>query len=338
MNFFKSRIFLYCGFAIIPLLGGGCSTGHWEEVSYVSPSSRSLPAVNPKVQVVAIGKKKSELNKFLVNSLKTRLNKDGKTTVVDKDPEFIISIDSFVEGRKDSEAEKKFNTVYVMSQKEQKNAKGEVVRGHDVLRTINKQGTSAVMITAVTLYDVRNLEPIGYFTVTAYDSDFVTDNKKCRTPEELEKKLSQQILKKLTEIFVSGKKPLKTYIPKNVNKYLWQKLVSGKSTEVMRDIEQKLGEASLARIKKDIKKGIFNDKNDQENALSLYYLYLLAKEQNDASAKNLKHLYQEHCKLISMTSNDGLITACANTLGRIRRKWQNVSKEKIDAKGGRNNE
>ena len=62
------------------------------------------------------------------------------------------------------------------------------------------------------------------------------------------------------------------------------------------------------------------EEEEQETKLCNYYMQALAMEVNELKPENLKKLHAQHLAIMNLTTDDGLKTACPNTLARLEAK------------------
>lgn len=328
----KNTLSLCAYFLLIGLLGllTGCVSGNWESVKYITPSNRSLPETKPKVKIVSTINEKSKVSNKILSELKKNITDSKQMVIVETDPQFIIAVNTLHEYKTDGKEAEKFNTMYFVDRKVRKNSKGKESGGHEVIAKQDQKSSAAIVTSCIVLYDVKNLEPLGYFTVSTYDSQLIPSKKKIRTEDKFYEKLSNQILKKLSQTFVPSSRQIKTYIPGNAPKKAQEYLLAGNQKDLRDFVKGNILTLDLSKIKKNIDDGLYVEKKRKEEVLTLLYLYLLSCETNDMSKENLKKLYQEYIDILKLTENEALVIGCANSIGRVENKWNLISKAKID--------
>ena len=308
---------------IIVFMLTGCATGKWKKISYLTPSSKIIPGITPKVNLQLRSIKENTLSKEIETALKYGMQRNGGVAFADlSESDFVICLDLFFSYTKDLPEAVKYNTKIKVERVS--NEYG----GYDKIVRIGKETALGVLVANVSLYRIKDLSPITFFTITAYDTSEKPPEKSLKTKQQLADKLGKEIVFKIKDLMVADYRKIKTYIPNNANKNIQKAFDRNDALKLQYAIKKQIKTPTLNGLKTTLikkKKYFANNNAKKESLLSNYYLYLLTKERTDISTENIKNLYRSYLFLLKETENEGLIIATANSLGRIEQKCKRLS-------------
>jgi hypothetical protein len=254
--------------------------------------------------------------------------------------DYIIAVDNFMVYRNDSPAQLRYNTRIIKREAVQRDRKGKVVSGRDYLQEERFSTAIATLITAVSIYEARHLEPLFYFNIVSTESDMKKRAGRPAGENYFEKQLSGQIVDKIKRATTRGTNRRGVILPGRADPTARRLLISGDDDGAEKalapllpfSIDEKdsaeiLGfykqlEARAAAEKKKGDKPVA--KRNMETDLANFYVDVMAREAKDISADNILTTYNDYVKLLSLTQDDQLIKACAHSLGRVELKAARV--------------
>jgi len=299
-------------------------------VKFYTPAKLSVIKKGSKIYVKNLHNSQYK-SKQLLTGIKDYFKKDNIFKIVNniKDADVVISLNNFYSYAKDTLSQKAYNIKYYKKTNIYRDSKGRETGGQDVLLNTNFASSTATLITTVSIYDKKHLEPLVYFNITPTDTSKTPSLVNTANSAAFNKKFTQEVINKLNDLVTTKNKNANVFLPKNVNKTLKSDLLSANFTQLFKDTKEILPkfdieEVSVAKYdsisKEASKKGSKIKKRDLESDLSNFYIYLMAKEATDISAKNIKKVYNGYKKIMNLTSDESLILACANSLGRLEFK------------------
>ena len=322
--------------ALVGLMYQGCTNNVVQPntpVKFYTPSKLSVIKEGSKIYIQGLHDHKYKSSK-LHKGIKNYFEKDNIFKVVNsiKSADIVISVNTFYSYRADDSSDTKYNKKYFVKREVYKNSRGKTTGGKDKLLMSNHSSSTATLITTVSIYDKKNLEPLVYFNVTPTDTSKVIMGKSStiyKSSNAFNSKFTNDVISKINDLVTTKDKNVNVFIPKNGNAKLKSSLLNANFKDLFKNSKSVLPAFAISEVSmkkyEDIKKqasvkGSKIQKRDLETDLSNFYIYYMAKESTDISAKNIKDVHKSYKKIISLTKNESLILACANSLGRVEFK------------------
>ncbi|CAH2031433.1 hypothetical protein [Trichlorobacter ammonificans] len=335
-------------FAVFLLLAAGCVTTRIEPDTQVvmdTPSQLSGIPAGSTVQIISLDRG-NNCRYASADKLRTRLEElmkkvqetapehafrivSGNTANAD----YLMNVDLFCSYRQDSTADTRFNTVTLKQEKEITNSNGEPINGYEYLVTETTKSATGSFIASVSIYERKNLIPIGYFNVIAYDTSTTPQNGKPAEATVLLGQLGQQVVAKVKDMVNRDKKPVGAFMPERSNENLKKMVLSGPTPTLLSKISSLLPMEpasipaklnleyynSLKLANEERRKKGEKDVIDRSMELDLsnYYLFLTVKEALDVSPSSILEVFEGHSRILGLTADDGLVRASAHALGRL---------------------
>ena len=322
--------------ALIGLMFQGCGNNVAQpntSVQFYTPSKLSVIKKDSKIYIQSLHDHKY-LSKNLHKGIKDYFKQDGIFQIVNdaKSADVIISINTFSSHRADNSTDTKYNKSYTKIRETFKNSEGRETGGQDKIVEANFTSSTATLIATVSIYDKKNLEPLVYFNVTPKDTSVTrigSGDAMYKSKKDFSIQFTQEIIKKLNDLVSTKNKAVNVFLPKKSNAKLKTLLLQSKFKELIAEAKSILPTFDIQDIsinkydeikKQSSVKGSKVKARDLETDLSNFYIYFMAKESTDISAKNIISVYKAYKKVMFLTKDDTLSLACANSLGRVEFK------------------
>jgi len=367
--FFK----ILCLIAVSSLVG--CAAGLQEpgtKVTMDTPSKLSVIRPESKVRIVSLSKQDTraikkkvddpcppDMSAKLLKSLEAKINQATPRLFEaslneSPDASYLMNIENFCDYRKDDDADIKYNAVYTVKQQYRSDKKGLETGGEDRVVEERKRTATATFVSAVSIYDTKELTPLSYFKIITYDTDVEPEKGDVKSGKEFWTYLSEQVAAKIKDLTVRDKKKVGAFIPDRANEEI-RKLIQSEDPSAALEKAAKLlplPPGEMVELKRAFysqplpaggKEKNDNEKKDEDKSdkekkegnptaatrsmetdLANYYIYLTAKEATNPDEKNIKEVFDGDNKIMSLTEDEGLIKACAHSLGRIEVKAERL--------------
>ena len=313
--------------ALVSLMFQGCGNNVAQPntpVQFYTPSKLSVIKKGSKVYIQGLHDHKY-LSKNLHKGIKDYFEKDNIFKIVNnkKESDIVISINTFYSYRGDSLQDTQYNKKYFVKRISNKSG------GQDKLMQSTFSSSTGTLISTISIYDKKNLEPLVYFNIMPTDTSKVINGKGYASKQNFNQKFTQEVINKLNDLVSEKNKNVNVFLPLKSNPELKKSLLNSKFDDLFKSAEVLLPKFDIDEVSKekyeDIKKkssekGSKILKRDLETDLSNFYVYFIAKESVDISAKNIKKVYAGYKRIMNLTTDESLILACANSLGRIEFK------------------
>lgn len=306
----------------------GCSSVDWENVGYVSPANEVNLKANPSIRIIAVGDEKmmapivrriedefanSEQEQFKRKPIrKTSETSEERYELDSENPDYWVVLRGERKFREDDLQAATYN------RKVEKASSEDESGGKEFIQTVEHYSSTASAFLSVAVYGVKSLSPIYYFDVALYDADFKSGQ--VRSASDYNTAFEEQLIAKIKDAFLIQKRYIETAFPKNADHYMKESLLAGNAEDVIERAKDIIPQ-DFDSFVKDIAAGIYKEREEEmESMLSDYYLLALAQEINNFEPDNLRKLLKRHVAILEQTNEDGLITACPNSLARIESK------------------
>lgn len=279
---------------------------------------------NAKIKLATVGE--SPASAELLASIKSAFADAKQLSIVEDKADYWMIINSLEDSRVDSKGELPFNekveVVPVGAKDDEAGfAHEELVAKKQATRTQSK-GVS------VAIYEADTLTPIHYFEIPVYDGVVKAEGgEKVATESELSKELSEQIVGRIKDVFVTQVKDVQTPVPEEASAAM-------KAAAAEEDMAKAVAEAAQTELLvpfdvfiKDVQDGKYaEDKEGLTVKLSDYYIQAIAQEIGCLDKKELKKLHAQHVAILQNATTDSLALACPVALARIEYKLANLGK------------
>lgn len=254
----------------------------------------------------------------------------------------VMNIDNFMVHRADSRDEAAYNKRIAVEKKVRTDKDGNEVGGHEVIVETDGKSACATLVTAVTIYEASEMEPLAYFNIMSTESEWKKINEPESGAEAFEKALSQKIVERIKALTTWHTSKVGVILPSKCDEAAKNLLISGRLKEAMVRAKGLLPEANLFRrtpaevdaqyakwqkeaeeAKKANVQGVV--KRDKATDLSNYYLYILSMESMELSQNTLRAAFEGYTRILSHTDESSLVQACAHSLGRVEAYAQRVN-------------
>ena len=317
-------------------------------VKFDTPSSISVIGSKSKVLLTSLNNYGYKNSPQFLKDIKTEINQAKYFQAVlranykvDKTASHLMNIDNFMVYRADNSKQKIYNKQFIKVTHPKRDKRGNEIGGYESIEKKDAKSSTATLITTVTIYDTRNLEPLAYFNIVSTDCDWRKWEEDIADKHLFEKGLRRQIVAKLKDLVTRDRKGVGVIIPDNCDRSAKQLLLNSdyqgaksrlkillpqesilvlSPREVIKKYEQWAREVEIA--KKEGRKGILE--RDMEQDLRNYYLYLMAEEARNISPGNLRSVHMGYTNIVALTEDNSLIEACAHSLGRLEIKAERI--------------
>lgn len=295
-------------FVVATGIFSACKTGDWHEVYYNSPGSDFNFKKGTRVEFIPVDKTNRRLC-LIASKLESELETNKNIRVDSENPEYVIALNEFDDNRFINRSIEDITTFCKVEKKENKYEGEEVVK-----RYSTKKRTTGTLVNIV-IYEVNGLIP-------QFSSEIFINIDDTEHDELIVNKLKNSLL-------IKPKKE-RTFFPADSNRATVSDLISMESfdplkvKEISASVKQRLPSSFDSFVTK-FNRGEYKDKHaDLELILQDFYIYAICQELADYSAANLQKLFAMHLKIMQITEKEGLAVGCANSLGRIERKWRTL--------------
>ncbi len=322
-------------FVFAGLLFQGCNDVAQPNIpmNFYTPSKLSVVKEGSKIYIQNLHNYKYK-STDLINGINEYFKKDNIFKIVDniKSADIVIGINTFYSYRTDNSSDTKYNKKYFVKREIYRNSRGKETGGKDLLITSNHSASTATLISTISIYDKKNLEPLVYFNITPTDTStkiFGKDNTLPTSNSQYNEKFTEEVIKKINDLITTKVKKANIFLPNNSNAAYTKLLLNTDFNALYKSSKDLLPSFDVLDIsveqyeeinQKASVKGSKTQARNMEVDLSNYYIYMIAKESTDLSAANIIKVYKSYKKIIALTKNESLILACANSLGRIEFK------------------
>jgi hypothetical protein len=296
-------------------------------VKFYTPSKLSVIEAGSKIYIQGLDDYHYKSN-ALKKGIKDYFKKDGIFSIVDniKQADIVISMNTFYSYRKDDLSDTRYNVKYYVNTKRSGNSSQDYL-----VQTSSSSSTATLMVTA-SIYETKSLQPLAYFSIIPENTSTISTNEKggmYNSSNDFTTSLTKEVIEKLNNLVTTKNKNVNVFLPKNTDPKMKSALLNGKFDLVLSLSKTILPSFSIYEVtqakyddikKAASKKGSKVKARNLEFDLSNFYIQLMAKESTDISTKNIKAVYDGYNKILSLTKDNSLILACANSLGRIEFK------------------
>ena len=291
----------------------GCSHVQEMQAVYLTPAGSVNFRKGSGIRVAVTGDRKLA-DGTLLAALRKEIASNGQYPLDRERPDYWIFLTEEGAFHKDNAREAAANRKVFMTTRE--NDSG----GENLISTTDAVSSSAVRHLTAGVYRARDLAPMTYIDLIVSDGDFAPES--VRDEQAYASLFANQILGRLQEAFLTGKRPLPTLLPKGVDTIMVMELSRGNKAKVIARAKQIIPEKTaevIARLEKAEEAG---EREALEAKLRNHYMLALAEELDDCSAANLRRLHARHVAILSSTDDAGLKEAIPDTLARIEQKLE----------------
>lgn len=279
---------------------------------------------NAKIKLSTVGE--SPASAQLLASIKSAFADAKQLSIVEDKADYWMIINSLEASRVDSKNELPFNEkveVVPVGVKDDEAglAHEELVAKKQATRTQSK-GVS------VAIYETDTLTPVHYFEIPVYDGVVKTEGgEKVATEAELNKDLSEQIVGRIKDVFVTQVKDIQTPVPEEASATMKAAAAEEDMAKAVAQAAEEVLPQSFDEFIKDVQDGKYADNKDGlVTKLSDYYIQAIAQEIGCLDKNVLKKLHAEHVAILQNATTDSLALACPVALARIEYKLANLDK------------
>jgi len=302
----------------------GCYSPKVANVNYQTTSFAEVALNNnAMLKITSVGE--GPASEVLMRSLRDAFAKTKQFTVTDDKADYWMIVNGLEDSRADASAELPFTEKAEIATVGAKD--DQAGNAHDEL-VVKKQSTFTLAKgVSVAIYETSSLTPIYYFEIPVYDGVVKVDGDSAKIPslDELNKDLSEQIVGRVKDVFVTQVKDITTPIPDEASAAM-------KSAISSKDAAKAVAAASKASIPqpfdaflKDVQSGKYaDDKAGLTTKLSDYYIQAIALEIGCLDAKVLKGLHAQQVAILQNATTDSLALACPVALARLEYKLANL--------------
>ncbi len=297
------------------------------------PSKISVIKKGSRVKVFTTGNMGKQTKGF-VRDLTRQLNEAGWFTVVTKKPfDYALNVNTFKEYRRDDARQIPYNTQVVIQSKTDENGSGQ-----ERLVTKKRHSALAAYVASVSIYEVKTLEPLVYFTSMAAQGVWEDVSRPLPDNGALEKKLAGEIVQHLRQLLNTEHREVGVILPDNGDAEVKKLLVQGKVPAATARAKALLPEASL----KDLSPALYEKwakavakareqgnkdavERDMETDLNNFYLFFMAREASGLGEERLREVHDGYAEILALTENQQLVEACAHSLSRVEQNARRLN-------------
>lgn len=321
--------------AVAGLLFQGCTKVAQPNtpVKFYTPSKLSVAKKGSKIFINNTFAKGVD-QKALISDLNDHFDQNGifKTVNSIGDADIVINVGSYYSYRKDNSSQAKFNRIYEVKREIYRDSNGREVGGQDHIVKSDFSSSAATLVFTVSIYDKKKLQPLAFLSIIPEQSSSV--NGSVTSKESFKEKFSQEVVKKLEDLISTKVKNVNVFLPEKVDQKLKGLVLNGNFNEAIEYSKSILPELDILDLNNEYyekNKIASSEENstvelrDMEYDLGNTYMYLISKESNDVSSKNLSYVFKGYKQILNLTQDDSTILATANSLGRLEFKAQRLN-------------
>ena len=277
---------------------------------------------NATMKIVTVGGDAS--NDALIASLRDAFAKTKQFTVTDDKADYWMIVNGLADERIDTAAELPFTEkIDVVDVGAPSDKPGPA---HEELVAKKQASHMLAKGVSIAIYETSTLAPLYYFEIPVYDGAIkVAGGEKVPSKEELNKDLSEQIVGRVKDVFITQVKNIETPVPDEASADM-KKAIAGKdAAKAVEAAAKKTVPQKFAEFIKDVEAGKYADKKDELTLkLSDYYVLAIAQEIGCLDAKKLKELHAQQVGILQLATTDSLALACPVALARLEYKLANL--------------
>ena len=277
---------------------------------------------NATIRIASVGE--SPASDALMASLRDSFAKSKQFKVTDGKADYWMIVNGIEEVRVDTPAELPFTEkVEVVSVGAKDDQPGPA---HEELAAKRQASRTHCKGVSVAIYEAETLTPLHYFEIPVYDGVIkVEGGAKVATREELDKDLSEQIVGRVKDVFVTQTKDIQTPVPDEASPAM-KSAMAGKDVATAVSVAAKsVIPQPFEEFLKDVQVGKYaDDKGGLTTKLSDYYVQAIALEIGCLDAKVLKKLHARQVAILQNSTTDSLALACPVALARLEYKLANL--------------
>ena len=274
--------------------------------------------------------------KSLIESVASKINMsnyfEAITEIGSRSPDYIININNFVAYRVDQGIEKEYNKAFNVARKVKRDSNGNETGGYEYITETNQYSSISSFISCVYIYETKIFEPQMYFKIITTGTDWNSWNKDVTSRDEFVRSLSSNIVNKIEDMLIIDYKYVGIIFPSSANEKIKSMMLGEKysfaATEIkgmipyLFDIIEKDPYDIVSQYTKWQEESEKNKTSPKSisNDMNLYYLYLLCNEANNLDIETIKAVHDGLTKILYITDENDLISACAHSLGRVEVK------------------
>lgn len=313
--------------AMLAILLTGCAAKRPvpnAQVKFEVPPKLSIIKKDSHLRIIPTKASKKETPGF-AKELSAQLNKVGYFKVDNKaNPRYVLNLDTFWEERCDNKKQTQYNVRFL--EKAHTNEDGS---GYEYLVKEHGKSYTASLIGAISIYEVKSMQPLAYFNVDAEDTVWVRCGSEqqpkspCNTKATREK-MTREIIAKINSllsnehrnvpvVFPSGgdaqvKHLLQTQKPKNAEERLENILPPAEITALSQQLYEKWDEEAEQNG---------TPKRDMDEDLANYYLLFMAQEARGVSEQSAQKIHSGYIQIMLQANDRSLIDAAADSMARL---------------------
>lgn len=319
--------FLFLLFALNCMMLAGCAVKRPQpnaEVNFEVPSKLSIIKKGSLLRIIPSKSSRRETPGF-AKELSGRLNKAGYFKVGNGgNPKYVMSLDTFWADRCDNNKEKNYNIRYFAKTKTYKDGSSTDYITHDY----GASYTSS-LVGAVAIYEVRSIEPLAYFNVSAEDTQWVRSGNKsqakvaCDTRKQ-RRKLMAEIILNINSLLSQERRNIPVILPTAGDSTAKILLKANKAKQAEKRLQEVIPPAKLSDLTPDLyekwdEEAEKNEtpKRDFSEDLANYYLLNMAKEARGISQESALQIHDAYIAILLKSNDKSLINASADSLARL---------------------
>ncbi len=308
------------GAVLCVAIAGGCYSPKVVYNSYPTTVFAEVALKNDaKMKIVSAPDSES-----LCQVLRTEFSKTKRFSIVDGEADYWMIVNALSDVRTDTAGQIPFNDkteVVAVGAKSD-----EVGAAHETLAVQRRASRTLAKGVSIAIYEVGRLAPIHYFEIPVYDGAFkVAGGADVATKEEMEKELTEQIVGRVKDVFVTQVKNVETPVPEEASAELKRAMLSDDAAKAVVDAARTILPQTFNDFLTDVQAGKYADQKDVlVQKLSDYYVLAIAREIGCLDAKTLKELHAQQVAILQLSTTDSLALACPVALARLEYKLANL--------------
>ncbi|WP_432736950.1 hypothetical protein [Maridesulfovibrio sp. FT414] len=294
------------------------------KVNFEVPSKLSIIKKDSLLRIIPTKSGRKETPGF-AEDLEARLNKAGYFKVGNNDnPRYVLNLDTFWADRCDNAKDADYNIRFSKESITYKDGSG-----YEYMTSSYGTSYTASLVGAVSIYEVKNMNPLAYFNVAAEDTQWVwapnarAAKVNCNT-KGAQAKLMTEIIDSINGLLSKERRDVPVIIPSGGDAEAKNLLMNKNVKQAHARLETLLPPAELTELcpalydkwDKEAEEAQ-TPKRDMAEDLCNYYLLFMAKEARGISEQSAVAIHDGYTRILLLANDKSLIEAAADSMARL---------------------
>ncbi|NDV22603.1 hypothetical protein [Desulfovibrio sp. JC022] len=312
---------------VLTILLAGCAAKRPvpnAQVNFEVPSKLSIIKKDSLLRIISTKESKKE-TPGLAKELSSQLNKIGYFKVNNgANPRYVLNLDTFWDERCDNKQQTKYNVRFLKKVKKNKDGSG-----YEYLVKEHGKSYTASLIGAISIYEVKNMQPLVYFNVNAEDTVWVRSGSErqskspCNT-RAARKKMTGEIITKINSLLSNEHRNVPVVFPSGGDGQVKHLLRSRKAKAAQERLKSILPPIQITALTPQLYEKWDEEaeqngtpKRDMDEDLANYYLLFMAQEARGVSEQSAHTIHTGYIQIMLQADDKSLINAAADSMARL---------------------